>query len=147
MSYHVSIYDKNRCRDRVLLMHQPVLVKVVQLLEVIERHSSLLAPVALLHPLQRLLWRRPQVDDQVDADVEPALPGGKVVPLVQHLELASLHHAALVHVLDEAVAGAVDRPLHQLHRPARSTLKVVLKHRQLDIRLERHRPPEEKHSE
>ena len=142
MSYHVGIDDKDRGREGVLLVDEPVLMEGVQVLQVVERHAGLLAPVPLLHPLQRLLRGGSQVDDQVDPDVEPALPGGEVVPLVEHLELAALHHAGLVHVLDEAVARAVDRPLHQLDCAARPRLEVVLQHGQLHVGLEGHRPPD-----
>ena len=48
MLYHVSIYDENRGRDGVLLVDQPVLVQVVQLLQVVQRDPGFLPSVPLL---------------------------------------------------------------------------------------------------
>ena len=43
-------------------------------------------------------------------------------------------------ILDEAVAAAEYRPLHQLHS-GRSLFSVIIKHRELYLSLERQTPP------
>ena len=81
-----------------------------------------------------------EVDDQVNLQVEGAVLGGKLEPLVQHLVLTAQHLLSAIHVLHEAVAGTEDGPLYQLDWLP-GVENVVLQHGQLDIRLEWQGPP------
>ena len=81
-----------------------------------------------------------EVDDQVNLQVEGAVIGGKLEPLVQHLVLTAQHLLCPVHVLHETVASTEDGPLYQLDWLP-GVENVVLQHRQLDVRLEWQSPP------
>ena len=81
-----------------------------------------------------------EVDDQVNLQVQGAVPGGELEPLVQHLVLRAQHLAGPVHVLHETVAGTEDGPLYQLDWLP-GVEDVVLQHGQLDVGLEGQGPP------
>ena len=81
-----------------------------------------------------------EVDDQVNLQVQGAVPGGELEPLVQHFVLTAQHLASAIHVLHEAVPSTEDGPLYQLDGLP-GVENVVLQHRQLDVRLERQSPP------
>ena len=81
-----------------------------------------------------------EVDDQVNLQVEGAVLGGELEPLVQHFVLTAQHLLSAIHVLHETVASTEDGPLYQLDWLP-GVEDVVLQHRQLDVRLEWQSPP------
>ena len=81
-----------------------------------------------------------EVDDEVNLQVEGAVLGGELEPLVEHLVLTAQHLASAIHVLHEAVASTEDGPFYQLDWLP-GVENVVLQHRQLDVRLEWQSPP------
>ena len=69
---------------------QPVLVEVVQLLQVLQGDLVLLAPRAHVDALERLGGGGLEVDDEVDVEADRALGARhELEPLVQHGVLAA----------------------------------------------------------
>jgi len=140
MQILVSINNKNRSRQIILATEKPVFMMLMQLNQIFQRNLVLFTPSSLVDPLQSFLRSGLEVYDEVNIQVEvTSRIGQELEPLIQNLVLAAQDLAGGEHVLNKAVSSTEDASLHQLDRLVR-LVNMIVQHRQLNIRLEWHRP-------
>ena len=95
------------------LLYQPLLICIVESLEVEQWRSRFFGPVPFLHSLVCDCGGGAQVDDEVE--VERHIAFEKLVPLTEHHVLGFRHGARFASGFEEAEAVVLDRPLDNLH--------------------------------
>lgn len=131
----ISIDHHHRCRSIEFTLNQPTLVKIMQITQILNRHTALFIACTNLDASMRNLRRRAKIHNQITLNLVMLV--NELVPLLQYMIHRLVNHVASQHLLNETIACTEDRPLHHLHRLWR-LFDVMLEHCQCYIVLEWH---------